>query len=68
MSRLAALLLLLTACAGGGKDGDFDNCSTDCPEGTRNSNYVSTVTSGAGRVVEGSCESYCEPIATCLAP
>ncbi len=71
MRRFA--LLLLAGCAGGGgagADGDLalSSCSTDCPAGTRNSNYETVLRSGGGVATEGSCESYCEPITTCLAP
>lgn len=60
--------LLLLACSGGLGDPDAPTCDQPCPEGTRKSTFEAVLRGEAGVAVGASCESYCEPITTCLAP
>lgn len=47
---------------------ELPECGQECPEGTRRASFDVVVSGQGGVVVGASCETYCEPIVTCLAP
>ncbi len=68
-------LLMLVACAGDPGDvlpdlHEFDPCDAQCPDGTEKAKYtdVEIVLSDAFYVLDGECESVCEPISPCIWP